>query len=151
MTSTPTDTRMPWWPFHFHRLLVGLVVVVAAFAAEPLIFDHKLHGPLKQSCDLCHAGAKKTERAGLPAASKCATCHPGKETVIPALSAKRLRDFVFFSHLQHSQAQLECKVCHGDVTRNSEVSKQLTMKSCVDCHKEHGATVQCNSCHELGQ
>ena len=151
MTSTPTDTRMRWSRSLFRRLVAGLIIVVAVRAAEPLAFDHKLHGSLKQSCEQCHPGAKKSERAGLPAASKCATCHPGRQIVVPSVSTKRLRDFVFFSHSRHSEAKLECSSCHGDVARNGDVLKQLTMKSCVDCHKGHGATIQCHSCHELGQ
>lgn len=151
MTSTLTDTRMLWSPSRFPRLPIGLVAVAVLCAAEPLAFDHKLHGPLKLACQQCHTGAKTSERAGLPAAAKCAACHPGKEMVLPALSANRLRDFVFFSHARHSQSKLECGVCHGDVARKGEVLKQLTMKSCVDCHKEQRATVQCHVCHELGQ
>lgn len=133
------------------RLILILGVAVAAWSAEPLTFDHKLHGSLRQPCESCHSGAKASERAGLPAAAKCETCHPGKGMKPPTDSATRLRDFVFFSHARHSEAKVSCSGCHGEVYINSTVVKQLTMKSCVDCHKINKATVACSSCHELGQ
>jgi hypothetical protein len=130
-------------------LFAGLAVT--AFSAEPLAFNHKLHGSLKQPCETCHPGGKKSDRAELPLASKCETCHPGKGLKPPTVSATRLRDFVFFSHARHADAQIVCSECHGDVYKNTDVQKQLTMKSCFDCHKMYKASTGCNTCHDLGQ
>ena len=50
-------------------------------------------------------------------------------------------------------AKVACAACHGDVKAQAkiEVHRSTKMAACVDCHKEHKATVACNACHELGQ
>ena len=50
-----------------------------------------------------------------------------------------LPDFAYFNHSQHvSVAGLECQTCHGPIESMEEVYQYspLTMKWCVDCHKE---------------
>ena len=50
-----------------------------------------------------------------------------------------LPDFAYFNHSQHVVvAGLECQTCHGPVETMEEVYQYspLTMKWCVDCHRE---------------
>ncbi|MFZ4263075.1 cytochrome c3 family protein [Sphingobacterium sp. HJSM2_6] len=50
-----------------------------------------------------------------------------------------LPDFAYFNHSQHvTVAGVECQTCHGPIQDMEEVYQYspLTMKWCVDCHKE---------------
>ena len=50
-----------------------------------------------------------------------------------------LPDFAYFNHSQHvSVAGIECQTCHGPIETMEEVYQYspLTMKWCVDCHRE---------------
>ena len=50
-----------------------------------------------------------------------------------------LPDFVYYNHSQHvNVAGLECQTCHGPIQDMEEVYQYspLTMKWCIDCHKE---------------
>lgn len=116
---------------------------------------------------MCHAGALRAERAGLPKVAECLACHRtvlGDRPAIRRLAQQapdaapfdgagrsRLADFVFFSHLRH--ATVDCGACHAGVSEHETgpVTAPLTMSACMDCHKERRATLVCNACHELGQ
>lgn len=104
---------------------------------------------MKLPCTYCHEGAVKAERAALPAPAKCDTCHTGKGYAAQP-SRKRLADLAIFSHARHAAAKLDCASCHND-TAAGVMLKALSMKSCVDCHRSHKASIECNVCHELGQ
>ena len=64
---------------------------------------------------------------------------------------------IYFSHRTHSQIEkLECTACHGDMGTATEPAPhpviKVTMKWCMDCHEERGATKEsasnlCNACH----
>ena len=64
---------------------------------------------------------------------------------------------IYFSHRTHSQVEkIECTVCHGDMGTASKPAPhppiRVTMKWCMDCHRERGATKEtasneCNACH----
>jgi Zn-finger protein len=128
-----------------------MLLPLMMWAAEP--FNHAQHGPLKRPCTTCHAGAETKSKAGRPVAAACQTCHVEKvpETV-PMERVYRVPDFVFFSHARHKGAG--CASCHGDMNRTAKVDaphRGLKMKDCMDCHKEHRATLACTACHELGQ
>jgi len=50
-----------------------------------------------------------------------------------------LQDFVYYNHSQHvTVADLKCQTCHGPVETMDEVKQfaPLTMRWCLDCHKE---------------
>ncbi|WP_353125965.1 cytochrome c3 family protein, partial [Parapedobacter pyrenivorans] len=50
-----------------------------------------------------------------------------------------LPDFAYFNHSQHVVvAGVECQTCHGPIETMAEVYQYspLTMKWCIDCHKE---------------
>ncbi len=103
----------------------------------------------------------------LPPVSKCMTCHSAIGKDRPAIKklaeyAQRKRpirwvrvyqipSFVFFSHQTHLDAGVQCRVCHGPVAKRDRLWREtpLSMKWCVDCHREKKATTDCGSCHQL--
>ncbi len=151
---------------------------IAAFAAaiaaaqtapeQPLPFSHKAHTAQKLVCKDCHAMPDPGEQAGLPAVSKCMACHTTvakdrpaivalaefakKQEPIPWKRVYRVPDYVFFSHKPHvAKAQVGCETCHGPVQERDAIRKEkpTSMASCMDCHKERGASVACDFCHEM--
>ena len=118
-------------------------------------FSHKTHAPLKMKCVQCHTKVETAERAGFPAVAQCKVCHTEMgERTIPSQRLYEIRDFVVFSHARHVvAAKLECAGCHGAVYEQAvlKVERPTTMKACMDCHREHKATLSCTACHELGQ
>jgi len=118
-------------------------------------FDHKRHAPLKLPCGHCHATANKAANAGFPPAAVCQSCHPDRPLPgrFPARRVYKVRDYVIFSHARHLEARIACTKCHGDVAAMAKVVEHypVTMKACVDCHKQHKASLDCAVCHELGR
>jgi len=108
---------------------------------------------LKLACAQCHKGAASADRAGFPETAQCRVCHPDKEVTIPSRRVYQIADYVFFSHARHTAAKVDCQSCHGPVSSRESLTIEVahTMKSCIACHKARGATLVCNSCHELGQ
>lgn len=111
---------------------------------------------MKLACSYCHATAKAGDRAGFPAETVCKTCHPdgggAAATRFPSRRVYKVRDLVFFGHQKH--AAVECSDCHGAVYEIAAMEKPFrdtSMKSCVDCHKQKNASLNCSICHELGQ
>ena len=143
-------------PSKLRRCLGGVLIAMALQASDVTrdAFSHKAHAPLKLKCALCHAGAAKEERAGFPTVAQCRTCHTDMgDRTIPSERKYRVPDFVFFSHRDHAAASLECAGCHGEVYQTADMkpARPALMYACVNCHKEHKASVACNTCHELGQ
>jgi hypothetical protein len=136
-------------------LVIPLLVMLGLAQQAPVgPFSHKKHAGLKLKCSQCHASAEKAERAGFPAPAGCRTCHTQMAPrAIPEQRVYELRDFVIFSHGRHAEAKLNCASCHGEVNAMDkvEVVRSTKMASCMDCHREHRATLECNVCHELGQ
>lgn len=61
-----------------------------------------------------------------------------------------LPDFVYFSHKRHVSADVACETCHGQVQKMDRVSRGPihSMESCVNCHLERKASVDCWTCHK---
>ncbi len=136
------------------RWMIALLCVVMWTAPAEKPFSHRQHAALKMKCAQCHATAETEETAGFPTAAQCRTCHVSMAArTIPAKRVYRVRDFVVFSHGRHSMANAACNACHGEVyTQDTlKLARPTTMAACVACHKETRATVECNSCHDLGQ
>lgn len=132
-------------------LLLFLALALGSPASE---FSHAKHAPLKMKCTTCHSTAETEESATFPEMKKCRSCHPDMAArEIPSRRVYRVKDFVFFSHARHAEARTGCASCHGEVMSMAKVElvRPTTMASCVACHKEHKASVACNTCHELGQ
>lgn len=141
----------------------------AAETGEPIPFQHSRHAAFKLECALCHPGAEKKARAGLPKVGTCMTCHQAAGQDHPAIRRLaaldrnaalpieplpyRIPDFVFFSHARHVAAKVACANCHGDVWRHdlAKPAVEARMSGCVNCHKASGARLDCTLCHELSQ
>jgi hypothetical protein len=144
--------------------------------AQPIAFNHHKHtvkdnerSPVL-ACTECHAGAEKSAIAGLPSVDRCLACHMKEqsdreeERAVRALAGKggplafqqvtRNAGHVYFSHRAHVVlGELQCSQCHGDVTSWSappeRADPRLTsMDACVDCHRTHGASTGCSTCHK---
>lgn len=139
------------------RNLAGALLSMAMMlAAEPPWFSHKLHANVMGACTSCHRGAEKSARAGMPAASRCLACHKGtlqlRSNSHPFQAEyDNLPDYVRFSHARHARGKVPCQECHGDATRQDETepSKALNMKTCMDCHTQWKASVACGACHSI--
>lgn len=134
--------------------------------AQPIPFSHKLHaGDMQIACQYCHADADKSRHASVPAMNVCMNCHTVAGLDKPEIQklnaiAKQgkavewvrvhdLPDFVYFSHQWHIAKGFSCQQCHGPVESMDTVRQvaPLTMKWCVECHRENGAPTDCSTCH----
>ncbi len=142
---------------------------------QPIAFNHALHLTLdldghKLRCTDCHAGAETAEHAGLPALRDCLRCHVRPQGNPPSPREARVRELavpgpfrwtqitrnpghVYAPHRAHvGIAKLPCSECHGDVTTwtappTEPVDRLRHMTECMACHKQHGASTWCGTCH----
>lgn len=124
---------------------------------QPVPFSHKHHvGGLGIDCRYCHTSVEQSRFAGIPSTETCMTCHsqlwtnaemlePVRESLETGrpLRWKRvhnLADFAYFDHQVHVNNGVSCETCHGRVDRMPlmEQAKPLTMKWCIDCHRDPG-------------
>jgi formate-dependent nitrite reductase cytochrome c552 subunit len=102
----------------------------------------------------------------IPAVSKCMACHQTIKTDSPAIqdlkryaTAKQdvpwvrvyqIPSYVYFSHKVHTEAGASCETCHGPVAQRERLAKEtdLSMGGCMNCHRDHKATLDCATCHE---
>ncbi len=171
--------RQLYSPFLFRvRFAASLALFVVASAAcgiegsslqsQPIAFNHAPHSEKEGSCLVCHSGAEKGARAGLPPLELCVACHYAiipdhpevkkvldhferqqpilwrKVNVMPATS------MVHFKHKPHFRAGIDCSRCHGDVASMAvaeQVINLADMGLCLDCHRETGASIDCLTCH----
>lgn len=127
----------------------------------------------KIGCIDCHAGAERREHAGLPALRDCLRCHVRPQLGdrgVPNPREARVRELavpgpfrwvqvtknpghVYAPHRAHvGIAKLACAECHGDVSTwrapPTEPAEHLTsMSACIECHRKHGASTTCGTCH----
>jgi len=66
------------------------------------------------------------------------------------LQVHRVPDFVRFDHRSHVAAGVACQECHGPVETMERMRQHdtLLMGSCVECHRERDATLDCGACHQ---
>lgn len=150
----------------FSRVFVARLPV-----EQPLRFSHATHVVGEEmDCTDCHGDAEHKPYAGLPDVQFCLDCHknsqgedPDEELVrefarqrqqIPFRPVTRNVGHVYFSHRMHMVAEnIGCDSCHaaygerdaGPVFANASL---LSMKVCMDCHAEHGASNECIVCHK---
>lgn len=137
---------------------------------QPIAFNHQLHMAQEMNCIDCHRGAKSSTHATLPTLKQCMLCHseaqgehPDEPKIreyaerkepIPWILVNRLPGHVYFSHEAHVTGQgMDCRECHGEMKDRTEpvVLSQithLTMKRCMDCHEQKGASNDCMRCHK---
>ncbi len=135
---------------------------------QPLPFSHEQHaGMYKINCQYCHSNVALSRHATVPTLNICMNCHRVVATDKPAIKkltaaydkgesiawekVHLLPDHVKFSHAPHIKAGKECKTCHGEVEKMSQVyqNASLAMGWCVNCHRlpENKAKVNCSTCH----
>ena len=138
-------------------------------AQQPIDFPHKIHtDDIGVDCYTCHTGAKTGPRAGIPSVNMCISCHEdigdANDSRIQAVRAtfkkgedipwQRVYGFqaeyhVRFNHAPHIRANVDCSMCHGDLTQMTVAQRVVdhTMGFCIDCHKQKGASNDCLTCH----
>jgi hypothetical protein len=99
---------------------------------QPIAFPHDRHVQIDGiQCQYCHSAARNSIHGGVPDTQVCMGCHRYvlKEspeiklvtqyyesgTPIPWTKVHDLPDFVYFSHMRHVRAGVECTECHGQV------------------------------------
>jgi hypothetical protein len=133
---------------------------------QPVAFSHKMHaGTRKIPCLYCHSSAERSRHATVPSVNVCMNCHVVARTdrpdiqkitalynadkPIPWIRVHRLPDYVYFSHRWHIARGFPCQKCHGPVEKMNEVRQVSSLKMgwCIDCHRQNGASQECNTCH----
>jgi hypothetical protein len=134
---------------------------------QPLAFSHKVHAGVNGiQCLFCHRLAPKSPIAGIPAVADCRACHqfiaPNAPEIkklmgyweklepIPWVRVYSLPDHVYFPHMMHIRAQLACATCHGDVAAMDRITRSVKLKMgwCLNCHRQHKASIDCWTCHK---
>jgi len=153
------------------RLLACAAACVAVWAADgpaqPVPFSHKEHaGTLKLQCKMCHPSPDPGESMTIVPPSVCMQCHSeikadsqaiqklaeyarqGKP--VPWVRIYQIPGWVDFSHRAHLEAGNACQGCHGKVAERDVLYREvnLNMVTCMGCHTNKKANVQCNFCHE---
>ena len=175
---------LPWWRRPWILITTGLVVLILLGGAvggivlsqttppQPIQFPHAFHVGMGIPCRYCHPGVDWGATAGLPTASKCWGCHqqvaatktnPELQKLaayvknnqeIPWVPVFIQPDFVHFNHRAHIAAGLDCKACHGDLSKET-VAQRIpgqNMGWCLECHSKQGAAKwarlsDCALCH----
>ena len=133
---------------------------------QPIPFSHRVHAGDKEiSCLMCHTTVTEDARAGIPPLESCMLCH--KRIIVTYPQVKELRehyfrnepvewvrvndlpDYVYFDHSMHVLRGFDCGQCHGDVKSMDRIvqPQEFTMGYCVQCHRDNGASHDCNICH----
>ena len=133
---------------------------------QPIAFSHKLHaGSNGIPCLYCHRLAPRSPVAGIPALSDCRACHQfispeapeikklmgywDRKEPVPWIRVYWLPDHVYFPHMMHIRARLDCATCHGEVATMQRVTRSVHLKMgwCLGCHRKHRASIDCWTCH----
>jgi hypothetical protein len=134
---------------------------------QPIAFSHKLHaGDNGIRCLFCHRYAPRSPVAGIPAVATCRACHlyisPEAQEIkklmsywenkqaIPWVRVYGLPDHVYFPHMMHIRAGLECAICHGQVASMERITRYSNLKMgwCLDCHRRKSVSIDCWTCHK---
>jgi hypothetical protein len=155
-----------------HPFAAWAALLAAACSAEvrqPIAYNHAAHvKKLEIGCETCHETSTAGEVAGIPPLSTCADCHreangpsPEEKKVVEAVLAGReipwarlydLPRHVYFTHRRHvAVARIACERCHGDMGSQTRPPPgplvALTMDGCIECHRQRGASQDCDVCH----
>ena len=133
---------------------------------QPLAFSHKAHAADNGiHCFFCHTYAPKSPLAGIPSVADCRACHQfiapnapeikkllaygEKQEPIPWIRVYDLPDHVYFPHMMHIRAKIDCAVCHGEVAAMERITRSVSLRMgwCLDCHRQHQASIDCWTCH----
>lgn len=133
---------------------------------QPIAFSHAQHaGEYEIACRYCHRGVDVSPVAAIPPVATCESCHiyiaADKPEIITLLDyAKRkepipweavyvLPDHVYFPHMMHLRAGIDCAHCHDEVAAMQRITRSVSLKMgwCLGCHREHRASIDCWTCH----
>jgi hypothetical protein len=134
---------------------------------QPLAFSHKVHaGDNGIHCLFCHRAAPGSPVVGIPPVSACRSCHlyispdapeivrlmtywDGREP-IPWVRVYSVPDHVYFPHMMHVRAGLDCGQCHGGVAAMDRITRYANLKMgwCMECHRRSRASIDCWTCHK---
>ncbi len=134
---------------------------------QPIAFTHKVHLANGLQCVNCHTGVDQGPDARIPSVNFCMNCHRVIATDKPEIKKvaayfargedipwQRVYGFepsahVKFNHAPHIRAGIDCKECHGDMTTQTVAERKVnfTMGLCIQCHKQHKASIDCVTCH----
>lgn len=134
---------------------------------QPIPFSHARHaGEFKIPCQYCHSAAGKSRHATVPSMDTCMNCHQVVKPESPHIQKLKklyedgksfewvkvhdLPDHVLFNHQRHIAQGVPCETCHGKIQDMARITQemQLNMGFCVNCHRERGAPVTCETCHQ---
>jgi hypothetical protein len=93
--------------------------------------------------------AKIYEAAGFD--PKTLTYDESKQNPLKWIKVHNLPDHVYFNHSQHVVVgKIECATCHGDLKKMTvaEQKAPLTMKWCIDCHRQAEVAMQGNAYYD---
>jgi predicted CXXCH cytochrome family protein len=150
-------------------IAIATIVRRGSAVPQPVAFNHAKHTQeLELTCEFCHPYVQTGAHSGLPDATTCSICH----TAVQGESTEAARvtelltegdplrfnklfympDHVFYTHRRHvAVAELPCESCHGDIAATERPPRRALMRVdmdfCMNCHKEQGATLDCNACH----
>jgi len=101
--------------------------------------------PAEAKCMGCHQVIKKDSEE----IQKLAKFFTDKKRV-PWVRVYQVPSFVYWSHKTHMDAEAKCADCHGEVKTLSVMAKtkDLSMGSCMDCHRQKKVPNDCTFCHE---
>ena len=148
-------------------VLLALRFTSAPTINQPVAFSHRTHAVDKKiDCSFCHESVEQQAIAGIPRTQVCVTCHSGIESnhpeikkifeyyerkeEIPWVRVYQMPEHVFFSHKRHVKAEIACSVCHGKMGESTKAVREVhhTMGSCMECHREKNASLDCWTCHK---
>ena len=136
---------------------------------QPVPFSHRRHMiTAGMKCEECHQLSTNGKAMQIANVEQCMLCHQSVMTSSPTIQklaqlekegqqiswnrVYMLPNFVFFSHQKHVDAKVGCAVCHGAVGDQDALlqEKDISMVSCVNCHRLRKAPTTCSTCHNIG-
>jgi cytochrome c2 len=152
----------PEQPIRFsHKLHAGDNEIACQYCHSSVEKSRHAGLPTVNICMNCHKGistgpqykekeiAKIYEAAGFDA--KNGTYDESKQNPLRWIKVHNLPDHVYFNHSQHVVVgKIECTTCHGDVKKMTvaEQKSPLTMKWCVECHRNTEVAMQGNAYYD---
>lgn len=151
-------------------ILILLYILPLEFSAstpvQPIPFSHKLHAGVNGiHCRYCHRQVADSRLAGIPSVADCRSCHlyisqdaPQikilmgywyRQEPIAWVKVNTLPDHVYFPHMMHIRASIDCSHCHGNVASMEQITRTASLKMgwCLGCHRTHKASIDCWTCH----
>lgn len=138
------------------------------FVGQPIPFNHKTHAETARlKCEDCHKLAPSGEVVSIPTGKSCMDCHRqiaknspaikdlasyvNETQPVPWVRIYEIPSFVEFSHKTHIDAGTKCSTCHGPVATRDHLWREtdLSMGSCITCHRATRANTNCSTCHSL--